>query len=144
MACGPESREDPTAKVRVRNEVLFTAPNRVGLLADVTERLLAESINILAIRAYEEGDAGKFLLLTDDSRATADALSPLEGSLTIMPVIVAEVPNEPGQLNDIARALSAADINVSQVHATTTRSGEAMIILETDDAIAAMAVLERA
>ena len=43
------------AKVQIRNEVLFKAPTRVGLLADVTEALNRAGVNILAIGAYDKG-----------------------------------------------------------------------------------------
>ena len=107
------------AKVTLRNEVLFKAPTRVGLLADVTERLRDAGVNIEAIGAYDKGDTGEFLLLTSNNRTTAEALEPLGGTLDIVPVVVAEVANEPGELAKISRAVANAGLNVSQIHATT-------------------------
>lgn len=130
------------AKFVLRNEILFRAPTRVGLLADVTEKLFGKGVNVLAIRAYDEGVDGVFLIFVDDSRMAADALSSLDGTVKTVPVISAIVPNTPGELAGISRALANADINVTQVHATTTDAPMAEIVLDTDDNVAALDVLQ--
>lgn len=132
------------AKIVQRNEILFRAPTRVGLLADVTERLFAKGVNVLGIRAYEEGDTGVFLIFTDDSRSAVEVLENLgEGEVGTIPVIAALMPNEPGQLAAIASALANADINVTQVHATTTDAPTAEVVLTTDDNVRALDALQR-
>lgn len=132
------------SKIVQRNEILFRAPTRVGLLADVTERIFAKGVNVLAIRAYEEDATGVFLIYTDDSRTAAEAIETLgEGVVSSVPVIAALMPNDPGQLANIARALANADVNVTQVHCTTTDSPTAEVVLTTDDNIAAMDALQR-
>ena len=132
------------AKIVQRSEILFRAPTRVGLLADVSERLFAKGVNVLGIRAYEEDGTGVFLIFTDDSRAATEALETLgEGHVGDIPVIAALVPNDPGQLAQIARVLASADINIVQVHATTTEAPMAEVVLTTDDNIRAMDALMR-
>ena len=132
------------AKIVQRSEILFRAPTRVGLLADVSERLFAKGVNVLGIRAYEEDGTGVFLIFTDDSRAATEALETLgEGHVGAIPVIAALVPNDPGQLAQIARVLASADINIVQVHATTTDAPMAEVVLTTDDNIRAMDALMR-
>ena len=130
------------AKIVQRSEILFRAPTRIGLLADVTERLFAKGVNVLGIRAYEEDGTGVFLIFTDDSRGATEALETLgEGHLGSIPVIAALVPNDPGQLAAISRVLANADINVTQVHATTTDAPTAEVVLTTDDNVRAMEAL---
>jgi len=132
------------AKIVQRNEILFRAPTRVGLLADVTERLFAKGVNVLGIRAYEEDGTGVFLIFTDDSRSAAQAIETLgEGVVSSIPVIAALLPNEPGQLAAVARALANADINITQVHATTTDAPTAEVVLTTSDNIRAMDALQQ-
>lgn len=130
------------AKVQLRNEILFKAPTRVGLLADVTRLLHEAGVNILAIGAYDKGDMGEFLLLTSNNRTTAEALAPLGGTLDIVPVVVAEVANEPGELALIAKRISDAGLNIAQIHATTTDSPTAMVVLRTDKEITVADLLE--
>lgn len=130
------------AKIHLRSEILFRAPTRIGLLADVTERLFAEGVNILGIRAYEEDETGVFLIYASDSRAASDALEPLGGKISTTQVISAEVPNVPGQLAAIAGALANADINILEVHATATDASTVGIVLQTADNIRAIDLLQ--
>jgi hypothetical protein len=121
------------AKAELRNEILFKAPTRVGLLADVSEALYKAGVNITAIGAYDKGDMAEFLLLTSDNRLTNDALGPLGGEVGLVPVVVAEVENRPGELAVIARRLADEGINVAQIHATSTNAPTMTIVLYTSE-----------
>jgi hypothetical protein len=118
------------AKVQIRNEVMFKAPTRVGLLADVTAALNDAGVNILAIGAYDKGDMGEFLLITSNNKLAYEALAEMGGEMDMRSVVVAEVPNEPGRLAAISRVLADHNINVSQVFATSVAgAGTVMIVL---------------
>ena len=119
------------AKVEIRNEVMFKAPTRVGLLADVTEALSKAGVNILAIGAYDKGDAGEFLMITSNNKLAYEALADLGGEMDMQSVVVAEVPNRPGELAAIARKLAERDINVSQVFATSIDGADKVMIVLT-------------
>jgi hypothetical protein len=119
------------AKVQIRNEVLFKAPTRVGLLADVTEALNAAGVNILAIGAYDKGDMGEFLMITSNNKLAYEALAHLDGEADMQSVVVAEVPNTPGELAMIARKLASHDINVGQVYATSVDGADTVTIVLT-------------
>ena len=119
------------AKVEIRNEVMFKAPTRVGLLADVTEALSKAGVNILAIGAYDKGDAGEFLMITSNNKLAYEALAGLGGEADMQSVVVAEVPNTPGELAAIARKLAAHDINVGQVYATSVDGADTVTIVLT-------------
>jgi hypothetical protein len=87
----------------------------------------------MAIGAFERGDVGEFLLLTNNNRATGEVLAEMGGDIDLTPVIVAEVENAPGELSRISRAIADAGINMQQVIATTTTAPTAMIVLRTDE-----------
>lgn len=130
-------------KIEIRNEILYKAPTKVGLLAEVTEALHDAGVNLLAIGAYDKGDMGEFLLLTSNNRTTGEVLAKLGGTIDMVPVVVAEVANEPGELARIARVLAEEGINVSQIHATTTDGDTATIVVRTDHEIATVGLLEK-
>lgn len=131
------------ATVEIRNELVYRAPTRVGLLAEVAEALHAADVNIYAIGAYDKGDQGEFLLLTSNNRAAGEALTALGGEVDMASVVVVEVPNTPGELALVARKIADAGINISQIHATTTDSPTAMIVLRTDKEVDLVELLER-
>jgi hypothetical protein len=119
------------AKVQIRNEVMFKAPTRVGLLADVTAALNGAGVNILGIGAYDKGDMGEFLMITSNNKLAYEALSRLGGEMDMRSVVVVEVPNTPGELAAIARVLADRDINVSQVFATSVEGADMVMIVLT-------------
>jgi hypothetical protein len=122
------------AKIEIRNELLFRAPTRIGLLADVSEALANAGVDLFAVGAYDKGGNGEFLLLTSNNRIAAEALEPLEGQLDIVPVVVAEVPNEPGTLAEVSRRIADAGLNVAQIYATTApECPTATMVLVTED-----------
>lgn len=130
------------ANVQMRNEIMFKAPTRVGLLADVTKALHAADVNINAIGAYDKGDMGEFLLLTDNNGAAMTALEALGGTVELAPVVLVEVANEPGALAKIAQKLAEHSINVSQIHATTTDAPMAALVMRTDSELDVVNLLE--
>jgi hypothetical protein len=119
------------AKVQIRNEVMFKAPTRVGLLADVTAALNDAGVNILAIGAYDKGDVGEFLLITSNNKLAYEALAKVGGEMDMRSVVVAEVPNQPGQLAAIAGVLAEKGINVSQVFATSVDGADKVMLVLT-------------
>jgi hypothetical protein len=130
------------AKVELRNEILYKAPTRVGLLADVTEALRDAGVNILAIGAYDKGDMGEFLMITSDNKKAFEALEKLGGEMDMSSVVVAEVPNRPGELAVIARRLADNGINVGQVHATSVEAPTVMIVIRATCEIDVVSLLE--
>jgi hypothetical protein len=130
-------------KIYIRHEVIFKAPTRVGLLADVTEKLNGVGVNILAIGAYDKGENGELLMITDNNKLAFEALGDLDGEMDMQSVVVAELPNRPGELAAIARTLANHDINVSQVFATSVDGSDTMLVVLTADCeIDVVALLE--
>jgi hypothetical protein len=131
------------AKIELRNEVMFKAPTRIGLLADVTEKLYGHGVNVLAIGAYDKGDQGEFLMITSNNKLAYEALGELDGEMDMQSVVVAEVPNEPGELAAISRKLADNNINVSQVFASSVDGADkVMIVLTANCEIDVVALLE--
>jgi hypothetical protein len=130
------------AKVELRNEILYKAPTRVGLLADVMEALRDAGVNVLAIGAYDKGGLGEFLMITDDDKAAHEALGRLGGEMDVQSVVVAEVPNRPGELAAIARRLADNGINVGQVYATSADAPTVMIVIRAASEIDVVSLLE--
>jgi hypothetical protein len=133
------------AKVVQRNEIVFRAPARVDLLADVTDRLFARNLNLLGIRVYEEDGEGVIHLYTNDSRQTIRVLEEMgEGEVACRYVLAALVPNNPGELAELSRVISNADINIAEVTMTTTNDAhDAEIVMTTSDNVRAMDAIEQ-
>jgi hypothetical protein len=128
---------------KIRKETVLRAPNRVGLLAEVTERLYAKSVNVLGIRAWAEDDTGVFLIFTENSRLATEALETLpDSTITSGQVIEAVIPNDRGQLAAVSRVLADANIDVREIHMTAGDALTADLVIRTADDTAALAALE--
>lgn len=130
--------------VRIRNEIVLRAPNRVGLLAEVTEHLYAKSVSVLGIRAYEDGDQGVFMIFTESDRMSTEALEAIsDATLSSTTVLSVDIPNDRGQLMGVARALADAGLDIKAIHMIAGDAPTAQIVVNTSDNVAALAVLEK-
>ncbi|RPJ00674.1 MAG: ACT domain-containing protein [Chloroflexi bacterium] len=95
--------------------------HRPGALADLTEALAQNAVNITAIHASPCGDEGMVQFITDNPDATIDALRDLDFEYTVRDVLLVSLAHEPGSLARLARALGNADININAVYMTADR-----------------------
>lgn len=114
-------------------QCMASVGDRVGLLAEVTDKVKAVGVNILAICAWREGDTGKVLLVTSDNQAACQAISPLVDECSFGEVVCAKVANEPGGLDAAAAKLAEAGIGIKLVYASPGDAPDATIVFDTDD-----------
>jgi len=118
----------------IRRELHVTVADEVGKLAELTDRLSAAKINIVAVCAWTEGQTGHMLLVTDDNDAAFKALEPLvDGCESAGDVICVKTGNRPGALHAVAHTLAEAGISIVLVHAAAGDHSEAVILLKTTD-----------
>jgi hypothetical protein len=125
----------------LREQIVLTTKDAVGKLAECTERLAGQGINVVAACAWVEGGTGNMLLITDDNAKACAALRETVDSCQTKEVVTAIVPDRPGAMQKGARALADAGINIDRLYATTTGCGEVMIVMDTADNARAAEVL---
>jgi hypothetical protein len=119
--------------------------NKSGRLAEVTDLLAKSGINIRALALADTADFGILRLILNDSERAKKVLK--ENGFTVgkTEVIAVEVPDRPGGLAGILKALKGEGINVEYMYAFVQKSGEnAIIIFRFDDIEKAIVVLQRA
>jgi hypothetical protein len=121
------------AKARMAAQLAATIPARVGLLADVSESLHASGVNITALSAYERDGIGRFLMVTSNNAEAAKALSRLNADYVEKPVLAVELANEPGALEDAARTLAEAGVNVEYCYGTVSGTTAVVVFHTSDD-----------
>ncbi|HET6498675.1 MAG TPA: hypothetical protein VFH17_06475 [Coriobacteriia bacterium] len=132
------------AEAQIAQELFVTAPNRVGLLAQVTEAISGEAIDIYAIAAYEKDDRGEFMIVTNgNERATAALANIINMSVVRRDVVLLELPAEPGSLAKAAARLAREDINVHWIYGTAGDGTSVTVVLRVDDPVGAVKVLNR-
>lgn len=103
--------------------------DRPGALADLTEALAKNAINIVAIHASQCSDGGNVQFITNDTDATINVLKQLDMEYAVLDVLLVTIPHQPGSLARIARALAKEDINIDSVYITMT----GQIVLDVSD-----------
>ena len=121
------------AKARIASQIAATVPARVGLLADVCEALHGSGVNITSLSAYERDGIGKFLMVTSNNAEAAKALSRLNADYVEKPVLEIEMSNEPGALEDAARTMAEAGINVEYCYGTVSGLTAVVVFRTSDD-----------
>ncbi|MEJ2170321.1 MAG: ACT domain-containing protein [Desulfobacterales bacterium] len=114
-------------------QLSFTLPDKIGLLAEVTAFLTAAKINIEAICAYGMGKKGHYMIITDNNAKAQKVLSQMGAEVKSEDVIAVEVPNKIGQLQQAARKISDAGIDITYVYGSPVKQKMTLIFKTADD-----------
>ena len=110
--------------------------NRAGQLAEITKVLAGEGIDLRAISIAETADYGVLRMIVDDADRAAQILLSHGCILTMTPVTVVGLLDQPGSLANLLDILSAGEIDIEYMYALFTHiKGKAyMVFRVTDDA----------
>jgi len=122
-------------------EIHATVPDKVGLLADATAKVKEAGVNITALCAWVEGNKGHLRMITEDNDKVCQLVSPLMETCEVDESVCVKAPNTPGSLNEIARKLADAGININLVYSTVSDAPEATVVLKTTDNVKAAEIL---
>ncbi len=120
-------------KAMKMKQLSFSLPNRIGLLSELSSFLTAAKINIEAICAYGMGDEGYFMIVTDNNAKAKKVISQMGAKVKVEEVIAAEMPNEVGQLRQVAKQISDAVVDIHYVYGSPVRGKMTAIVKTADD-----------
>jgi hypothetical protein len=123
-------------------QLTFSLPSKIGLLADVSSFITSAKINIEAICAYEMGEQGFFMLLTDNYAKTKKILSHMGADVSVDDIITVDLPNKFGELQKVAKKISDAGIDINYIYGSPVK-GKMTLILKTANDKKAVTVLNK-
>ena len=129
-------------KAKKTKQLSFSLPSKIGLLAEVSAFITTGDINIEAICAYETGDRGLFMLMTDNYKKTKKILSYMGVEVGVDDIITVEMPNKVGSLQKVAKIISDAGIDINYIYGSPVK-GKMTLILKTANDKKAVTVLNR-
>jgi hypothetical protein len=103
--------------------------DKPGTLADLTEALAQNAVNIMAIHATPCPKEWKVQFIANDPDATMRALRDVAMDYTVQNVLVVALPHEPGMLARISRALGDSGININSLYITMDRQ----VVMDVDN-----------
>jgi len=108
--------------------------NRTGQLADIAFELNEAGINMLALNIAEASEYGLIRIIADDSDRALTVLKDKGFLATVSPVVSVSVPDRPGGLYAVAKAVGEAGINIEYMYSMIReKDGIAYMIFKTND-----------
>lgn len=118
--------------------------NTPGKLAELTEVLSQNHIDMRALSLAEASDFGIVRIIVDDVYGASTVLRDANYIISITKVLAVEMPDEPGALSRTIRVLGENGINIEYMYAFTTRKkGVAYMIFRVEDNQKAIDVLQK-
>jgi len=118
------------AKAKKVKQLSFSLPNKIGLLAEVTEALAAANVNVESICAYERG-YGFFMMVTDNHTKAKKVIEKMGGMVHLEDVLAVDLPNKVGQLEKVTKAVAKAGIDIHFVYGSPADGKKGIMILKT-------------
>lgn len=129
----------------IRKQLSIFVENEPGVLARVTAALAQSGVNLRAVAVSDNSDDAVLRIVVDDDRKAIEILEQTAGALVVSrEVVEVALPDTPGALAEVARALSERQINISYLYgsAGADPGGTAHIYLRVaGDALAADAAV---
>ena len=108
--------------------------NRTGQLAEITQLLAQNHVDIRAISIAETLDYGLARMIVDDAQKASSILLQHGDILSMTPVWAIEVPDRPSGLSDLLAVLAQNHIDVEYMYSLfTNKDGHAYMVLRISD-----------
>ena len=108
--------------------------NRTGQLAEITQLLAENHVDIRAISIAETSDYGLARMIVDDAHKASAILLEHGDILSMIPVWAVEVPDRPSGLADLLAVLAKGNVQVEYMYSLFThKDGHAYMVLRISD-----------
>lgn len=110
--------------------------NKSGKLAEVTELIAQNGININALSIADTTDFGILRIVVDKAEESAALLRAHSMTVSVCDIISVDLDDKPGKLAEALRILSQNDVFVEYVYAYSSpcSGGLARVVIRVDDA----------
>ncbi|MCF7907866.1 MAG: hypothetical protein K9L86_03185 [Candidatus Omnitrophica bacterium] len=119
-------------KAKKATELLLIADNKVGKLAEISQQVKENGLNIQAISAWAFDDKAYFRLVASDSSKARETLQGL-GKLEEREVLIVDMPDEVGQLFLLTSKLKDSNIDIRYIYGTASQPGSSAIVVLSSD-----------
>ena len=114
-------------------ELTVVAPDRIGLLADISEALGQNSINIESISVGTTNDTAIIRLTTTEKKGAHKILQEAGFSALTSEKMLVRLKDRPGELARVSRTLANENINIENIDVIAERNGEKIVAIRTDN-----------
>ncbi|MFH1750109.1 MAG: ACT domain-containing protein [Candidatus Micrarchaeota archaeon] len=123
-------------------EITVIAKDRIGLLADVTETLSRQRINIDSVSVESSSRNAIIRLLVKDPENAVKALEAAKFKVINSDALVVGIPDKPGELAKLSRVLADHKINIESMFVMNKEeTSNVLAAIKVDDYPAARKIL---
>ena len=116
--------------------------NRAGQLSEITTILAENGIDLRAISIAETADYGVLRMIVDDAQKATAILMQHGYLLSMTPVLVIAVPDQPGGISPVLATLAEGNIDIEYMYSLFTHvEGKAYIVFRVAEADKFVALL---
>ena len=116
--------------------------NRAGQFAEITGVLAENGIDLRAISIAETADYGVLRMIVDDAQKTTTLLMQHGYLMTMTPVLVVAVPDQPGGIAPVLATMAEGNIDIEYMYSLFTHiEGKAYIVFRVAEADKFVALL---
>ncbi len=109
--------------------------NRAGQFAEITGILAENHIDLRAISIAETADYGVLRIIVDNAEKTTAILMQHGYLMSMVPVLVIAVPDQPGGVAPVLATLAEGDLDIEYMYSLFTHNeGKAYIVFKVHDA----------
>ncbi len=116
------------------NQISVFLENRAGQLAEITNVLADNGVDLRAISIAETADYGVLRMIVDNAEKTTGILLKNGYILSMTPVLVVGVPDQPGGLAPVLSVLAEGSIDIEYMYSLfTPEQGKAYMVFRISD-----------
>jgi hypothetical protein len=115
-------------KASKSEEILLITQNKVGKMEEISLLIKENNIDVRGISAWAFDDEAFFRIVASDNQQAKEVLSAV-GKVEEKSIVVVQMPDEVGQLFQLASKLKNSGIDLNYVYGTTAKLGEPAIII---------------
>lgn len=114
-------------------ELRVFVENKPGKLSRIAELLGNAGIDLLALELADEGQFGVFKLLTAEPDRAKQILSEANMTVAMNQVAIIEIPDQPGSLVKLAKAMEQAQLNITDAYGCILERGKRAVFVVKGD-----------
>ena len=116
------------------HQISIFLENRAGSLSEITQLLAESGINLRALSIAESADYGVLRIIADDAEKATATLLGKGCILSMTPVTVVSVPDQPSGLSELLKVLAEANIDIEYMYSLFThQNGKAYMVFRISD-----------
>lgn len=118
--------------------------NKTGRLAELTQLLAQERINIRALCVADTAEFGIIRLIVDEPERAAEAVK--KGGFTVKStdVLAVEIPDKPGSLARVMEIFERTGVNIEYLYTSLEKdTSTAVVIFKVDDLEHGLKIVEK-